>query len=545
MKRLFCLFLAFCMALGLLTGCVDAVANKPVVNKSAESLIDNKQQPRRNETAFKNMKYTRPDMEKLELLQTAACDAANKGDAETALQCVYDFYEEYDWFYTNYSLADIHYCADLTDSEWEEEYTCCMENSAWVDAALEELYYSLAASPVCDQLEEDFFGDGWFDSYKGENNWDESFVSLMEEEAALQNRYYELSSIALNHTYGTEEYYEACGDEMVELLVELIGVRQRIADYWGYPDYPSFASDFYYYRDYTPDQTNAYLSDIRRELVPLYVRLNSSDQFWVEYGNSTEKQTYAYVQSMARNMGGTVEQAFGLLERAGLYDITYGENKYNASFEVYLTMYAEPFIFMNPTGTQYDHLTFAHEFGHFCNDYAAGGTYAGTDVLEVFSQAMEYLSLCYADGGSELTRLKMWDSLCLMVEQSAFASFESRMYELKGEELTAENLRALYDRVAREYGFESVGYDDREFVTIPHFYTNPMYVISYVVSNDSAMQFYQLEQEQSGAGQKVFEDHLDTEAYYFLEFLEEAGLNSPFVPGRVAELRRTFETALK
>lgn len=545
MKRLFCLFLAFCVALGLLTGCVDAVANKPVVNKSAESLIDNKQQPRRNETAFKNMKYTRPDMEKLELLQTAACDAANKGDAETALQCVYDFYEEYEWFYTNYSLADIHYCADLTDREWEEEYTFCMENSAWVDAALEELYYSLAASPVCDQLEEDFFGDGWFDSYKGENNWDKAFTILLKEEATLQSRYYELSTEALNYTYGTKAFFDNCGNEMVELLVQLIDVRQRIADYWGYPDYPSFAADFYYYRDYTPAQTNAYLADICRELVPLYVRLNSSDQFWVEYGNSTEKQTYAYVQSMARNMGGTVNQAFGMLERAGLYDISHGENKYNSSFEVYLTMYAEPFIFMNPTGTQYDHLTFAHEFGHFCNDYAADGSYAGTDVLEVFSQAMEYLSLCYADGGSELTRLKMWDSLCLMVEQSAFASFESRMYELEGEELTAENLRTLYDQVAREYGFESVGYDDREFITITHFYTNPMYVISYVVSNDSAMRFYQMEQEQSGAGLAVFEEHLKTEASYFLEFLEEAGLESPFAPGRVAELRQTFETALK
>ena len=545
MKKLFCLFLAFCMAVGLLTGCVDAVANKPMVNKSAESLIDNKHQPRRNETAFKNMKYTRPDMEKLELLQAAACDAANKGDAATALQCVYDFYEAHEWFYTNYALADIHYCADLTDSDWEAEYAFCMENSAWVDAALEELYYSLAASPVCDQLEEDFFGDGWFDSYKGENNWDKAFTVLLKEEADLQNRYYELSSIGVDYTYGTEAYFAACGDEMVELLVQLIDVRQRIADYWGYPDYPSFAADFYYYRDYTPAQTDAYLADIRGELVPLYIRLNSSSRFWVDYDYSTEKQTYAYVQSMAKNMGGTVEQAFGMLDRAGLYDISYGENKYNSSFEVYLTMYAEPFIFMNPTGTQYDHLTFAHEFGHFCNDYAADGSYAGTDVLEVFSQAMEFLSLCYADGGSELTRLKMWDSLCLMVEQSAFASFESRMYELKGEALTAENLRALYDQVAREYGFESVGYDDREFITITHFYTNPMYVISYVVSNDSAMQFYQLEQEQSGAGLAVFEDHLKTEAYYFLEFLEEAGLESPFAPGRVAELRQTFDTALK
>lgn len=551
MKKIIGLFLSIFMVVGLLAGChgpkqlMDALFTGPVTEPSNASLSDIQQQIRENETAYADMVYTRPDMAELEGLLDGACDAANDGDAETAILYVYDFYDAYDWFYTNYSLADIHYCADLTDSYWETEYNFCVENSARVEAALEELYYGLAGSPACDQLEKDYFGEGWFDGYKGENQWDEEFVALLEEEAVLQNRYYELSSIGMNYAYGTEEYYAACGNEMVELLVQLIGVRQRIADYWGYSDYPQFATDFYYYRDYTTAQTDAYLEDIRRELVPLYSQLHTSPQFRISYGYTTETETYAYVRSMARNMGGNVEKAFDLMDRAGLYDIAYGENKYDSAFEVYLTMYSEPFIFMNPTASLYDHLTFAHEFGHFCSDYAAKGSYAGIDVLEIFSQAMEYLSLCYAEGGSELTRLKMWDSLCLFVEQSAFASFESRMYDLKGDELTAENLRALYDQVAREYGFESVGYDDREFVTITHFYTNPMYIISYVVSNDSAMQFYQMEQEASGEGLRCYEKYMNTRTEYFLEFLEEAGLQSPFTPGRVADIRQTLETVLK
>ena len=556
MRKFLCLLLTICLLSGMLSGCgfygtsgleqlIDAMTAGPVTEPSGSSLGDMKQQLRENETAYEDMTYTRPDMQALEDLLKGACDAASNGDAETAMLYVYDFYDAYDWFYTNYSLADIRCSADLTDSYWEGEYAFCVDSSARVEAALEELYYALAASPICEQLEEEYFGDGWFDEYKGENNWDEAFTALLEEEAALQNRYYELSGIAVDYVYGTEEYYAACGDAMVELLVELIGVRQRIADYWGYSDYPSFATDFYYYRDYTQAQTDAYLADIRRELVPLYEELNESPLFRVSYGSTTETETYDYVRSMALSMGGTVKRAFDLMDRAGLYDIGYGPNKYDSSFEVYLTMYSEPFIFMNPAGSQYDHLTFAHEFGHFCNDFASSGSSAGIDVLEVFSQAMEYLSLSYADGGEDLTKMKLWDSLCLMVEQSAFASFESRMYRLEGEELTAENLRSLYDQVAREYGFESVGYDDREFVTITHFYTNPMYIISYVVSNDSAMQFYQLEQARPGEGLEVFGDHLNTQAYYFLEFLEEAGLNSPFVPGRVAELRETFEAALK
>ena len=543
MRRLCCLFLALCMAAALLTGCTDK-SNPPAETLAAKPLEQIKAEKREDETAFRDMKYTRPDMEELERLKVTICEAAKTDNADAIARYILNFYDAYDWFFTNLSLADIHYCADLTDSYWEAESAFCLENSARVEAMLEEIYYALAASPACEALEEKYFSDGWFDSYRGENNWNKAFLLLMEEEAALQSRYYELSTVALEYTYGTEEFFTACGDEMVELLVQLIAVRQRIADYWGYPDYPSFAADFYYYRDYTPEQLEAYLADVRRELVPLYARLNSDPWFWVQYDESTEEETYAYVQSMAENMGGTAAWAFDLMDRADLCDISYSENKYNSSYEVYLTMYAEPFVFMNPTGTSYDQLTFAHEFGHFCNDYASGGSYAGTDVLEVFSQAMEYLSLCYAQGGGALTRMKLWDSLCMMVEQSAFADFESRMYTLEGDALTADNLRELYNEVAREYGFESVGYDDREFVTITHFYTNPMYVISYVVSNDSAMQFYQMEQEQPGSGLEVFESQLKTESQYFLEFLQEAGLESPFAPGRVAALRETFEAAL-
>jgi oligoendopeptidase F len=164
------------------------------------------------------------------------------------------------------------------------------------------------------------------------------------------------------------------------------------------------------------------------------------------------------------------------------------------------------------------------------------------DVLEFFSQGMEYLSLCYVDDTEQLTKMKMADSLCLYVEQSAFASFEMQMYEIPEEELTADALLALYEQVALEYGFESVGYDPREFVTINHYYTNPLYILSYVVSNDAAMQLYQLEQETPGAGLAIFEENLTTEEYYLHSFLESAGLESPFAEGRLKTVRETFET---
>ena len=77
-------------------------------------------------------------------------------------------------------------------------------------------------------------------------------------------------------------------------------------------------------------------------------------------------------------------------------------------------------------------------------------------------------------------------------------------------------------------------------MTISHFYTNPMYVSSYIISNDAALQLYQLECDTPGRGLALYQKNLDTQQPYFLAFLEEAGLESPFAPGRLDQVTETF-----
>lgn len=497
-----------------------------------------------NAVPYRKMEYQRPDVAAVQQALDTACQAAAGQDTGEILEAVYSFYDAYDWFYTCYALAQIRYSGDLTDIYWEQEADYCGQSSALVDQALETLNDTLARSPCRQSLEAEFFGEGFFDSYDGENLWDEEFSDMLTREAQLESRYYALSEQSLEYEYGSEAYYDACAGDMAQLLVELIALRQEMAAYWGYNSYPQFASDFSYYRDYTAAQSESLLEDIRRELVPLYRHCNTSQAWEASWVPSSEQQTLRYVGKAAKNMGGIPAESFSLMESAGLYDIAYGENKYNSSFEIYLTSYLEPFVFMNPTLTVYDRLTLAHEFGHFCNDYASFGSYAGIDVMEVFSQGMEYLSLCYGENTQALTQIKLLDSLCIYVEQAAYASFEQRMYDLEGEALTEENLYALYDQVARSYGLDGEGYDSREFVTVTHYYTDPMYIISYVVSNDAAMQLYRMEQEQPGSGLKLYEENLATEEAYFLAFLDSAGLESPFASGRMAQVRELFEKEL-
>lgn len=474
---------------------------------------------------FSEMEYTRPDMDAMEALVENVRAASSKGDLDKTLDGIYELYDAYDRFYTAFNLADIRYSGDLTSEEWEAEYQFCDAASGQADGILEELYRTLADSPLAETLEgEDYFGSGFFDGYRGESTYSDEFLSLLEEESALVSRYYQLSGQEPLADAG----YDSWWMETAQVLVDLIGVRQQAAVSQGYDSYVEFAWDFYYDRDYTPEAAESYLNEIQETLTPLYRRLAQTDVWDAAWRYVPEKKTFSYLRTFAENMGGRVLDAFRLMEAGELYDISYGENKYNSSFEVYLTSYGEPFLFMNPELSRYDSLTIAHEFGHFCNDYASFGSTVGIDVSEVFSQGMEYLSLCYGENTRDLAQVKLADSLSVYIEQGCYADFEQEMYRLTGDALSPEGLRELYEETALAYGFDSVGYDPGEFVTVTHFYTNPLYVISYVVSNDAAMQLYTLEREAPGEGLRRLEQHLDTEESFFLAFLESACLESPF-----------------
>ena len=539
MKKLPIRLLALLLALAvLLTGCADVDEYVRLLRTYITGSVP--------VVRFDDMEYTRPDTAAFLDYHAKCLELARSGeDFEALEENIWLLYDEYYDFSTQYALADIRFSQDMTDLYWEEEYAFCLEASAEVDAGMDQLFYVLAESEFREELErEDLFGPGFFDAYSGESVWDETFTELMDQENTLISAYYDLSLELMQTEYGTMEY-NAAAMELVNLYTRLIAVRQEQATHSGYANYRNFAYEFYYGRDYTPEQEEAYLARIREELVPLYRKVCTEGVDGIDYSTVTEAETFDYVEEAARSMGGMVEESFDVMRKGRLYDISYGENKYEASFEVFLLNYYEPFIFMNPMGDSYDKLTFAHEFGHFCNDYASWGSMLSIDGAEVFSQGMEYLSLQYVEGTEGLAKLKMMDSLCTYVEQAAYAAFEQEVYMLYGSQLTAENIIELYVDVTNAYGFDIWEPDETGFVTVPHFFTNPMYVFSYVVSNDAAMQLYQMEQAEPGAGLKVFEDNLASAEYGFLGFLASAGLESPFDEGRLEMVKETFEEILQ
>ena len=280
---------------------------------------------------YKTINYDRPDMDALETsLQTCLELAETADSVDTLMEEVYNFYDLYNDFYTNYTLSDLHYSADLTDETWKEEYDFCTQASPTAEAALEELLYALGQCSLRDALEsEDYFGAGYFDDYQGEPTIDKKLLALMEEESLLESRYYELDQQYADANY---ELNDALYQEMARLLIDLVTVRQKIAAQMGYRDYPAMAYELYYERNYAPHRAEAYLEQLAQALYESYVQLADST-VWEETSEyCSERVSLRYLQQTVEAMGGTPEEAFRLMKAKGLYDIEYSPNKFDSSF---------------------------------------------------------------------------------------------------------------------------------------------------------------------------------------------------------------------
>lgn len=488
-------------------------------------------------TPYSQMEYTRPDVEAM----AAIVDEIPSfiGDKDRIIDAAERFYSAYTGFYTSLYLADIRASADLTDAYWANEYSYCLSLDPQISQLMETMHEQLAGSPCRKALEKEYFGKDFFSAYDNESFWDDTMLELAARENALISLYYDQQDP--RYEIGSAAFYYHCAEDMTQTLVELIRVRQKIAAYAGYASYPEYAFANLYTRDYTVADTQQLIERIRTGISPLY-----PEYYWLSESSTpcTEEEMLSFLKSVVQNVGDTPEEAFQLMEEAGLFDIAYSPNKYNSSFEIYLDSYQEPFLFLNPTGTRYDCLTLSHEFGHFCRDYASWGSMSSIDVQEFFSQGMEYLSLFYGANADDLRTVKLADSLCTYVEQAVLARFELEMYNLSGNDLSMAGLCTLFETVNRSFGMTTANFDRRDYVTITHFYTNPMYLVSYIVSNDAAMQIYELEQKDPGSGLAKYLELLTSDDDDFLRFVENGGLQSPFRTDRMDQLWSLFRKNL-
>ncbi|MBR1456745.1 MAG: hypothetical protein IJ594_06250, partial [Oscillospiraceae bacterium] len=465
-----------------------------------------------------------------------------------------DCYEDYYHFLTMDNLACIRSSQDLRDAYYAGEYAWCDEQMAEVSQTMEDLLCACGASPLAQKLERRYFWEGFTEDYgpEGESVYDEELVALLREESALLTRYRALMAQLPEGEAALLRFYREQNEAFAQIYIALVRVRQAMAEKLGYESYEQFSYEYDYGRDYTPEQAAAYAEEIRTWIVPLCAELDAADAY-EDYAYLPADKLHRALGAAARRMGGSVEEAFDFMDAYDLYDIGVSPDKADNSFEIYLPDYEAPFLFLDAYGDIGDLTNYAHEFGHYVDAYVNYDADETVDVSETFSQAMEYLVLGYLDDTLDdsereaLTRIKMRDTLDLYVQQTSFAEFEHAVYAMDADELSAQALNDLFLRLTKAYGYFEPGSEDYyalSWVDISHFFEAPFYVIAYPVSNDLAMQIYELERGESGAGLEKYLEILPREYSGLLDTAQAGGLESPFAPGRIEKVARDLRESL-
>lgn len=522
--------------------------------------------------AFEDMEYTRPDAAALcKALGELEKLVKNGGSFDEVGAAFEAAYSDYSLFNTMDSLSYIRHTIDLNDEYYETENNWCEEQSPLIEQALEKCYIAMGQSDLRDRLEEEYFTEDFFDFYDENQIYsNDRVVKLMQKDNDLQAQYMALQSDQTIEWNGEEVLYEdIIGDESLdydsylmayqlyynkynpqvgEIFAEMIRTRNEIARELGYDTFADFAYSYYYDRDYTPEEAEDYLSDIAAELAPMY--------FYAVYGaqsttpRSTDEVLDLFEKTVYR-FGGEFATSYEFMQAYDLMDITDSSSKMPGSYVTYLSSYQMPFLYVSPTGKLDDLLTCCHEFGHFVDGFVNCNGTSSIDCNEIFSQGLEFLSLSRAelddDEREALTLSKVADSLMTFVSQAAYAEFELRAYALPDDQLNTEGLNALFLECMEEFGQSYTGMEDiiaPGWIDIQHFLIAPYYVISYCVSNDAALQIFQLEEE-NGTGLETYRALMSTSSgNTILALLEENGMESPFEPGRVEELADFFEDYL-
>ena len=155
------------------------------------------------------------------------------------------------------------------------------------------------------------------------------------------------------------------------------------------------------------------------------------------------------------------------------------------------------------------------------------------DIAEIYSQVMSYLYVTYEDVDQTIRERNTQALLAgiltyAIFRECAYADFELQVYALAPEELTAENIDAIFYRCMKTYGLTE-GLSGKQWIGYHHFFDYPGYVISYATSAVVTLEICAMDLAEPGAGVDAFCRLLDrTHGKRFLEVLEEAGLDDPF-----------------
>lgn len=542
---------------------------------------------------FSQVEYQRPDGESVVQLigkaqQQAQDDLLPLGLLHS-LRKIGDATEDY---YSMMTIAQIRNYADVNDTFYSAEMEYLDTWDARIQSEYNQLFKMIQQSRFQSMTREIYGSSGAEDMQMSAQSSSKEILSLQEQEKKLEAQYYYEYAQATVTTpegevlfsslepQGQTAYYSQFIDRynqtLGELYLELVSLRDQMAQLLGYDSYTEVADLNMHRSSYTREQIQQFRELLKQTLVPVYG--GYLEDFYRRAENQTSagyvylmgepsptpqgdwKDTLERFSQVFSKMALETGECYEYLFSHGFIDAQPSQTKANVTFSTLIYALNTPFLFANMDGSENDVYSISHEFGHcfaIWEQLKRGSRSEGRsmDVCEIHSQAMQmmvlpYYEVFYGEDADVARRYDVFTIVSGILTAALNDEFQEQIY--RQPQMTVEQLNELYLELALEYGLvvESP-YSDLEtfskgWFTTNQYFDTPFYAIDYSLSGCVALEFLQRSMEDSQGALDTYLVLVRQDAGYdFLTVLEKTGLQSPFSEEQLVELSELLEDVLQ
>lgn len=515
-------------------------------------------------------------MDELSQLTARAIELGEASDSEKVLELCQEMIEKIEKLSTCGNLAQLSYYHDVFDEENQQIQEEYLEKLMDYGDAANVILRELCKSPYEDTMV-CFLNREQVEAYKEYEELDAEEKELTLRENSLEKEYEQLAAEDFSIEWNGEEWdltrlsmeqdqlsddeyievyqkiYEQRNAALGEVYLELVQLRNQIAQRNGYENYAEYAYTEVYVRDYSLKEVKELFEEIRKESVPVVNRITDHlyemdyEQIFTEGKGQSSEQITKNIGSYLAKIDPELYESQEHFLKYELFDMDTSSTKADTAFTTRLSYFKDGFIYASLYDNYLDYYNVIHEFGHYNNTYHSADTFMEScnnlDVCEIHSQGLQMLFYDYYEEllGEEIGNIYAYYDVCSMVqnvtEASLVSEFEIMVYE--NPDMSLEEMNQQYLALAKKYG-HTYAPQVKELYTwceIPHLYASPCYYVSYLTAAFSSLDLFTMAQENRHDAVEAYMALTAMPGYIpYCEAVWDAGLRDIFQDGVPKEI---------
>ncbi len=511
------------------------------------------------------------------------------------------FYALRDEVYTTVIIARIRHDIDTSDAFYNQENDYYDEIIPDLKNIQTTYLKKVFESPYRSYLEEKIGKVAFTNMDLSFHAIDEKILPLMKEENALTSQYANLIASAkidwegetlnlsllskyredrdrsvrekANKKY--EQFFVENGEELDRIYDELVKNRTKQAKVLGYDNYIELGYNRLSRNCYRKEEVEKFRKQIKEYFVPFATRLHEkrkerlgldqlsfidNDVYFLD-GNpepvGTPEEIMENGRKMYHELSPETKEFIDFMMENELFDVLGRKTKKAGGYMEFLPQYNAPFVFANFNGTSGDIDVITHEMGHALQGYISGKdpirehADITMETAEIHSMSMEFftepwMSLFFDDKTEDYLQSHFESAAVFIPYGCMVDEFQHRVYE--NPDMTPAQRHAVWAELEKEYRphlsyegypyFEKGGFWQKQL----HIYELPFYYIDYCIAQTCAFQ-YKIWMDENY--QEAWESYLHlcelSASDYFVNLVEEVGLDNPFEDGCMEKIVKKLE----